>query len=212
MGRGGGQAFTLIEMLVVIGIIAVLAALLFPAFSAARAKAYSTQCLSNLHQMGLAVEMYASDHDERFPYGVDSADRYCASIWDGFPEWQALIPTMPFFHVILHPYVRSTEVWHCPSDSGYDEMEDSGLPLNGRPTGFEAFGSSYHYRTELAFTQVIVSQIPDPTQVNVLFDSWGGWHGGVLFNRKRWNMLYADQHVRSVDRTGYDQAWMARVR
>ena len=210
-GRGA-RGFTLIELLVVIGIIAVLAALLFPVFSAARAKAQATQCLSNLHQVGLALELYVSDHDELYPFGVDSADRYCPAIWDGFPDWQALIPTMPYVYDLLNPYVKSAAVWHCPSDSGYDILEDSGLPLDGRPTAFEAFGSSYQYRTELAFSRVTVSQVPEPTQVNLLFDAWGGWHGGVLFNRKRWNMLYADQHVKSVDRMAYDQAWATPVR
>jgi len=211
-GRPGAGGFTLVELLVAIAIIAVLAALLFPVFTAARGKAHSAACASNLHQIGLAVEMYSSDYDEHYPFGVDSADRYCPVIWDPFPQWQALIPTMPFFYQILDPYVKSAEVWHCPSDSGYDVLEDTPLPLNGRPTAFQAFGTSYHYRTELAFSQVIVSQIPDPTSLNVLFDSWGGWHGGLIFDKKRWNMLYADGHVKTADRQAYGAAWAAPVR
>jgi general secretion pathway protein G len=196
---------------VVIGIIAVLAALLFPVFSAARAKAQATQCLSNLHQLGLAVAMYAGDYDELFPYGVDSADRDCPTIWNAYPQWEALIPTLPYINAILTPYTKSAEVWHCPCDSGYDTLEDEPLPRPGRPTGFQVWGSSYDYRTELAFSQVTVAQIPDPTQVNVLFDSWGGWHGGLIFDKKRWNMLFADGHVKTVDRTAYDAAWSAPV-
>ena len=98
----------------VIAIIAVLAALLFPVFSAARGKAYSTQCLSNLRQIGLAIELYTSDYDERYPYGVDSADRNCPEIWELFPEWQALIPSMAYYHRDPGPYVKNSEVWHCP--------------------------------------------------------------------------------------------------
>jgi len=61
--RRGRRGFTLIELLVVIAIIAILAAILFPVFAKARAKARQAACLSNMKQIGLAVNMYASDYD-----------------------------------------------------------------------------------------------------------------------------------------------------
>jgi prepilin-type N-terminal cleavage/methylation domain-containing protein len=60
-------AFTLIELLVVIAIIAILAAILFPVFATAREKGRQTVCLSNLKQLGLAFNMYASDYDGCYP-------------------------------------------------------------------------------------------------------------------------------------------------
>jgi len=68
-------AFTLIELLVVVAIIAILAAMLLPALSAAREKARRTSCISNLSQMGKAIEMYVSDYSQ-----------YYAS-WAGWAEW-----------------------------------------------------------------------------------------------------------------------------
>jgi prepilin-type N-terminal cleavage/methylation domain-containing protein/prepilin-type processing-associated H-X9-DG protein len=65
--RAINRAFTLIELLVVIAIIAILAALLLPALSRAKQSAWTTSCISNLHQISLGMKMFADDNGELYP-------------------------------------------------------------------------------------------------------------------------------------------------
>jgi prepilin-type processing-associated H-X9-DG protein len=87
----------LIELLVVVAIISLLAAILFPVFAPARENARRSSCLSNIRQIGLGLDQYASDNDERLP------------IYHG-----ETTPN-PLYSEQVLPYVKSTQIFRCPS-------------------------------------------------------------------------------------------------
>ena len=66
-GRRELRAFTLIELLVVIAIISILAAMLLPAISRAKGPATGISCINNVHQLGVALQMYADDNHGYYP-------------------------------------------------------------------------------------------------------------------------------------------------
>jgi general secretion pathway protein G len=206
--------FTLIELLVVIAIIALLAALLFPVFATARAKARQSQCLSNLRQIGMSIDMYATDHDDLYPFAVDPTDKYTPQIWHEYPEWQQWIPSMPMLHEVLQPYQKSREIWRCPADIGYTIQDFTGEPFDTRPSSYERYGTSYLFRTEIAFRLMRVGSFQYSAQINMLFDGSGKWHGSKSWFSPdyppdpgyRYNCLFADLHVKNIT---LGEMWLA---
>jgi prepilin-type N-terminal cleavage/methylation domain-containing protein/prepilin-type processing-associated H-X9-DG protein len=103
------RGFTLIELLVVVAIISLLAAILFPVFARAREQARKAACMSNLKQIGLAINMYVQDYDETYPVGYMN---YLAvnPDWYGNPNVDSVM-----WYTVLQPYVKNRQVFVCPS-------------------------------------------------------------------------------------------------
>lgn len=110
------KGFTLIELLVVIAIIAILSGIIFPVFSAAREKARTTTCLSNLKQLALAAIMYADDNNKCYP----------PSYWrDIYNKGKLMSWTSET--VLYYQYIKNMEMFFCPNS--YNSF-NSNLPSN----------------------------------------------------------------------------------
>ncbi len=83
--RRGGAAFTLVELLVVIAVVGILAGMLLPALARAQEKAKVTKVHAELYGVGLALEMYADDHDGQLPPVRVNCNSDLASHWCEFP-------------------------------------------------------------------------------------------------------------------------------
>ena len=109
------SGFTLLELLVVVAIIALLSAILFPVFSRVRENARRATCQSNLKQLGLAITQYTQDYDETFP--MVNTNFWCDDSV-ALPACPAGSPAMITMQTNLTPYVKDSQIWKCPDTAG----------------------------------------------------------------------------------------------
>ena len=127
-----GRGFSLVEMLVVIAIIVILAALLLPVLSSAKAKAKRTACLNDLKQINLGVHLYAVDNGDKLPdTGIGT-----------YITYREIVKS----YVGLHgPSSAQDKVFACPADTFFYDDASLVYAPQGRHEQFDYDYSSYAF-------------------------------------------------------------------
>jgi len=109
-------AFTLLELLVVIAIIAILATLLLPVLSAAKKRAGQAQCINNLKQLGLGMQMYIDDNRDRFPGMASEHSGFQAADWI---YWRITSTNPPVQQspIVITLANANSKLFRCPLDT-----------------------------------------------------------------------------------------------
>jgi prepilin-type N-terminal cleavage/methylation domain-containing protein/prepilin-type processing-associated H-X9-DG protein len=171
------QGFTLIELLVVIAVIALLASLLLPAIHRAKEAAYSTTCLNNLKQWGLATQLFASENGDLLP--KDGAPNGI-SLEEGWYNDLPRVLGLPCYEEM--PWHTNTaavpgkSLWICPSN-----------PRRSNGTNLFHYCLNEHVNGRGAGNQIKLSSIPLPANTIWLFDN-GGLAGVAQQNNVHTNL------------------------
>ena len=175
-GKRNRSAFTLVELLVVVAILGILAALMMPALSSAKAKASSISCLNRVRQLGMSLMLYSDDFEGQYPPRRQSTN------------------TWPYR---LQPYYRDAKMLECPSDSFSwllpmiaPEMRlvlRRSFVINGFNDWFQSELSASNYQAFLAWQWpqgMKAAAIPNPTETIVFGEKRkGSYHMHMDFSQ-----------------------------
>jgi prepilin-type N-terminal cleavage/methylation domain-containing protein/prepilin-type processing-associated H-X9-DG protein len=161
------RAFTLVELLVVVAVIGILAALLLPAMTGVKHAAKQVRCISNLRQLGLAAQMYFDEHEgSTFPYRLHATNGGVV-FWFGW--LQSGLEGQRDFDARqgpLYDYVRGLGIEICSSLN----YASAHFKFKARGAAY-GYGYNWHLASTNGRPPVVVESVPVPSSMTVFADA-----------------------------------------